>query len=141
MAKLSAGLYEAISSASLHVYEDRELEAEILGLVVVETPSGWRFDHRRSGYSDRAIALAMALAEAVRLGRLPGGRTFSSFKQGARYPFTSRRRVEEPIVPPAGDALSERVGLPGYVGDQIQAHQPAWRQRQARRARARPGGG
>jgi hypothetical protein len=59
--KLSATLHGAITSGALRVYPDAELEREILGLRVVETTSGWRFDHRAGGYSDRAVALAMAL--------------------------------------------------------------------------------
>jgi hypothetical protein len=31
-----------------------------------------RFDHRASGYSDRCVALAMAISEAVRYRRSPG---------------------------------------------------------------------
>jgi|SRR6188472_3186313 len=49
-----------ITTTTLRVYPDHELEREITGLRVVETPSGWRFDHRTGGYSDRAVALAMA---------------------------------------------------------------------------------
>jgi phage terminase large subunit-like protein len=59
--KLSTTLHHAITSARLRVYPDPELEREILGLRVVETAGGWRFDHRAGGYSDRAVALAMAL--------------------------------------------------------------------------------
>jgi len=74
IAKLSSLLYELVSDASLRVFEDRELEQEILGLQVVQTASGWRIDHRAGGFSDRAVALGMALTEAVkyrRSGRLP----------------------------------------------------------------------
>jgi phage terminase large subunit-like protein len=82
--KLSTTLYAAISTGTLRVYPDRDLEREVLALRVVETAGGWRFDHRAGGYSDRAVALAMAvqLAQAdgqrIRLrsyvprGRLPG---------------------------------------------------------------------
>jgi phage terminase large subunit-like protein len=59
--KLSTTLHHAITSARLRVYPDPELEREILGLRVVETAGGWRFDHRAGGFSDRAVALAMAL--------------------------------------------------------------------------------
>jgi phage terminase large subunit-like protein len=74
IAKLSSLLYELISDATLRVFDDRELEQEILGLQVVQTASGWRIDHRSGGYSDRAVALGMALSEAVkyrRSGTLP----------------------------------------------------------------------
>jgi phage terminase large subunit-like protein len=59
--KLSATLLNAITTTTLRVYPDHELEREVTGLRVVETPSGWRFDHRTGGYSDRAVALAMAI--------------------------------------------------------------------------------
>jgi phage terminase large subunit-like protein len=70
--KLSATLHHAITSAALRVYPDRELEREILGLRVIETPSGWRFDHRSGAYSDRAVALAMAItaAQSARTGTM-----------------------------------------------------------------------
>ena len=69
IAGLSRVLYECVSDASLRVFEDEELEQEILGLQVRETANGWRFDHRASGYSDRAVALAMALQGAVKTRR------------------------------------------------------------------------
>ncbi len=72
VAKLSALLYEVISDASLRVFDDRELENEILGLQVVQTASGWRIDHRAGGFSDRAIAIGMALTEAVKYRRKAG---------------------------------------------------------------------
>ena len=59
--KLSATLLNAITTTTLRVYPDHELEREVTGLRVVDTPSGWRFDHRTGGYSDRAVALAMAI--------------------------------------------------------------------------------
>src|SRR4029077_12138909 len=49
--KLSATLLNAITTGTLRVYSDAELEREVTGLRVVETPSGWRFDHRVGGYS------------------------------------------------------------------------------------------
>jgi hypothetical protein len=66
--RLSAALFESITGATLRVYPDAELEEEILGLRVVQTANGWRFDHRASGYSDRAVALAIALQAARRAG-------------------------------------------------------------------------
>ncbi len=63
--RLSQTLYHAITSATLRVFPDVELEREVLGLVVKESAGGWRIDHRAGGYSDRAIALAMALHAAL----------------------------------------------------------------------------
>ena len=65
--RLSQTLYHAVTTAGLRVFEDPALEAEVLGLVVRETAGGWRIDHRAGGYSDRAIALAMAVQEALKL--------------------------------------------------------------------------
>ena len=62
--KLSTTLYGAISSGTLRVYPDLELEREVLGLRVIENAGGWRFDHRTGGYSDRAVAVAMAIQRA-----------------------------------------------------------------------------
>ena len=58
--RLSATLYSQITSATLRVFADPELEREVLGLQVVQRAGGWRVDHQESGYSDRAIALALA---------------------------------------------------------------------------------
>ena len=69
IAKLSSLLYELISDASLRVYDNQDLEREMLGLTVLETSSGWRLDHRQGGYSDQAIALALAAQQAVALRR------------------------------------------------------------------------
>jgi NAD(P)-dependent dehydrogenase (short-subunit alcohol dehydrogenase family) len=72
VARLSSVLYGVISDASLRVFDDRDLEAEILGLVTVQTAAGWRIDHRVGGFSDRAMALGMAVQEAVKTRRKPG---------------------------------------------------------------------
>jgi hypothetical protein len=83
--KLSTALYHAITSAALRVFPDAELEREILGLTVVESAAGWRFDHRAGSYSDRAVALAMALQAAQR----SGGSGFSISVPRARIPIFS----------------------------------------------------
>jgi len=63
--RLSESLYRSITSRTLALYPgETELRRELLGLVVKEGPRGWRMDHRSSGYSDRAVALAMAVALA-----------------------------------------------------------------------------
>jgi hypothetical protein len=67
--KLSVTLFNAITSATLRAYPDAELEREITGLRVVEAASGWRFDHRTGAFSDRAVALAMAILLAEERGR------------------------------------------------------------------------
>jgi hypothetical protein len=72
--KLSAVLHHAITSAALRVYPDADLEREILGLRVVESAGGWRFDHRRGGFSDRAVSLGMAVMLAHERGRPRGER-------------------------------------------------------------------
>lgn len=105
--KLSATLHNAISSAALRVYPDPELEREILGLRVVESSSGWRFDHRTGGYSDRAVALAMA----VQLGQGAPSRIISSHVPRGRIGDRLRRgRSETPTtVTPDGVGPISRV--------------------------------
>jgi hypothetical protein len=71
--RLSMSLYHAITSGSLRVFPDEELEREILGLIVRETAGGWRVDHRAGGYSDRVMALAMAVHGASQTAGLPAG--------------------------------------------------------------------
>ena len=66
---LSTTLYQAVQDETLCVFDDRELEAEVLALQVRETPDGWRFDHRAGGYSDRVVALCMALQAALKQRR------------------------------------------------------------------------
>ncbi len=64
VARLSTGLYSAIKSGRLRTFEDPALEEEILGLRVVQSAGGWRVDHRAGGFSDRAMAIAMAIESA-----------------------------------------------------------------------------
>jgi hypothetical protein len=77
---LSSTLHSLITAATLRVYPDAALEREVLGLRVVQRTGGWRVDHQVGGYSDRAMALALAAmhapiggprrkARAVSLGR------------------------------------------------------------------------
>lgn len=65
ISRLSAVLYEIISDATLRVFQDADLDREILGLQVIQGASGWKLDHRVGGYSDRAVALGMACMGAV----------------------------------------------------------------------------
>lgn len=76
LAHLSTTLYSAITSEDLVVFSDDALEDEILGLMVVQTPSGWKVDHRAGGYSDRTIAIGMALCEADKHRPPLGGADF-----------------------------------------------------------------
>lgn len=68
VARLSNTIYSLISDARLRVFEDADLEREVLGLRVTQTASGWRVDHRAGGYSDRVIALGLAAQQAATLG-------------------------------------------------------------------------
>lgn len=97
--RLSASLYECVADAVLRVYPDEELEREILGLRVVQTAAGWKFDHRSADYSDRAVALAMAAQACMQKGApstgLPpvvGGRP--SELLGAMYGTADRWALE-----------------------------------------------
>ena len=71
MGRLSQALYSAISNQTLRVFPDPLLESEILSLRVVQTAGGWKVDHQSGGYSDRAIALALAILPAVEKMRKP----------------------------------------------------------------------
>lgn len=71
--RLSAALHNAVTSAALRVYPDEELEREVLGLQVVQTANRWRMDHRAGGFSDRAVALAMAVQAGQTLKPSAGG--------------------------------------------------------------------
>jgi phage terminase large subunit-like protein len=65
MAKISKTLYSLIASGRLKLYEDEELRRELEGIRVVQTPAGWRIDHGPGAYSDRVVALAMAVSLAL----------------------------------------------------------------------------
>ena len=65
--RLSTVLYSLITSATLRVYPNAELEREVLGLRVAQKAGGWRVDHATGGYSDRVMALALAALD------VPGG--------------------------------------------------------------------
>ena len=58
---MSEVLFESITSRTLRLFPDKDLEAEILGLRTVQTASGWKVDHGKGGFSDRAMTLSMAL--------------------------------------------------------------------------------
>jgi hypothetical protein len=79
LAHLSTTLYAEITSAKLRVFDDQALENEVLGLQVVQTASGWKVDHRAGGYSDRAIAIGMALTEAVKHRKKEGSAEFDRY--------------------------------------------------------------
>ena len=63
--RLSENLLRLVRDGQLRLYLDRELERELLGLQVVQAGYGWKMDHRSGGFSDRAVALAMAALLAV----------------------------------------------------------------------------
>ena len=111
IAGLSRVLYESISEASLRVFQDEALEEEILGLQVRETPDGWKFDHRASGYSDRAVALAMALSAASKMRR-SGQPIRVSPLQRSRWPAGQPRRALPVTGPPSEAELNDRLGIP-----------------------------
>jgi hypothetical protein len=68
--RLSESLYRSITSRTLALPAGEiELRRELLGLITKETPNGWRFDHRSGGFSDQAVALAMAVHLAEQKSR------------------------------------------------------------------------
>ncbi len=93
VARLSTALYSAIKSGRLRVFEDAALEEEILGLRVVQSSGGWRVDHRSGGFSDRAMALAMAIESAgAGPSRPPHSHSGLPFT-GSREEHTLRERL------------------------------------------------
>lgn len=58
--RLSETLYQLISGGRMRLYPDPDLERELLQLQVRQTAVGWRIDHQRGGFSDRAVALGLA---------------------------------------------------------------------------------
>ena len=117
--KLSVTLHNAITSATLRVYPDADLEREVLALRVVESASGWRFDHRAGGYSDRAVALAMAVQLARqhagrRGGRtsVPRGRIGEPVRRGRTGSPVQQRAHRRAIVDPVVDAKLRALGIP-----------------------------
>lgn len=66
--RLSETLFGLISSAKLRLYPDADLERELVQLQVKQTSMGWRVDHQRGGFSDRAIALGVSALGAVTKG-------------------------------------------------------------------------
>jgi len=113
------------------MFEDMGLEQEILGLQVRETAEGWRFDHRAGGYSDRVVALAMALQAAVktRQGSARPLRTASAVARLGGRPrgFRARpevdvriaqRRLEERIGS-ASDPVADALGATTYTSASI----------------------
>src|SRR3972149_2310201 len=79
--RLSETLYNLISAGRLRLFPDGELERELLALQVRQTAVGWRVDHQRGGFSDRAVSLGLAALHAVERGArssiLPGYGTFT----------------------------------------------------------------
>jgi hypothetical protein len=92
--KLSELLYNVITSARLRVFPDLELEREILGLRVVQKPDGWRVDHRAGGFSDRAVALGLAMAA------IPERFSFGGEVRAIHHGELARKRREEATASP-----------------------------------------
>ncbi len=93
VSRLSTSLYSAIKSGRLRVFEDAALEEEILGLRVIQSSGGWRVDHRSGGFSDRAMAVAMAI-EAAGSGASRAPFSFSALPfTGTREEHADRARV------------------------------------------------
>jgi phage terminase large subunit-like protein len=65
VARLSETLFAALTGRGIRLYPDAGLRDEILNLQTKSSSSGWRVDHTSGGFSDRAMALAMALQQAM----------------------------------------------------------------------------
>jgi hypothetical protein len=148
---LSTTLYQCVQDETLRVYDDRELEHEILSLQTRETPAGWRFDHRRGGYSDRVVALSMALQTAVKTRmanqpmRLPTawkararadaqrefvqrGLTFRSPGGEVQPARSYSGRLHDPLAHlEREDPEARRYGAPTFSSDEMQSRRPPGR--------------
>ncbi len=69
--RLSETLYSLLHNGQVRLYPDAELEAELLRLQVRQTSYGWRIDHKAGAFSDRAMALGMAVMAVLTRGLLP----------------------------------------------------------------------
>jgi Terminase large subunit, ATPase domain len=73
---LSATLFRVIANAKIALYPDagevwvkdvrHTLQSQLVGLQVLQGEFGFRFDHRTGGFSDMAVALALAVYRAVK---------------------------------------------------------------------------
>jgi hypothetical protein len=97
--RLSESLYRCITSRTLALPPgEHDLRQEILGLVTRETANGWRFDHRAGGFSDMAVALAMAVHLAERKSRRVPMAIINPNSTGTRVPLRVQPRLSPQIV-------------------------------------------
>ncbi len=147
IARLSETLFEAITGRSLRLYPDEALEAEILGLRTVQTAAGWRVDHGKRGFSDRAMALGLAILAAstspigpgIYFGNEPALTRMAkakllnkgSVKMEQKQPAVKilAHTKHEYSVPGAGGdyyrfLADEETWVPQYIGDMLVASHP-----------------
>jgi len=65
--RLSNVLLQVIREGRVRLFDDPDLRAELLSLVIVEKSYGWRSDHPVGGHDDRTCALGLALIAAENL--------------------------------------------------------------------------
>ena len=72
MHEMAQALYRAVAEGQLELYPQagrfrgrdglwHDLQGELAGLVLVETPGGYKFDHRSGRHNDMSIALGMGM--------------------------------------------------------------------------------
>lgn len=110
VARLSESLFEAITGERLILFPDKELQAEKLALRTVQTSSGWKVDHQKQGFSDRAIALGLAImgAAAGRSGTVPEPVVHDLLNMRLPVPEHQKQSL---------DALYGPGGIPDYAID------------------------
>jgi phage terminase large subunit-like protein len=82
--KVSKTLFSLIGQGKLRLYPDPALIDELSCLRSVVTPKGFRFDHRRGGHNDRAVALGMACLAACEDGQPSSRRIICAVGSGVR---------------------------------------------------------
>jgi len=63
--KISSTLYSLIVNRQMRYPADEELLQELKSINTVQTSYGYRIDHKKSGYSDRVMAIGMAVVACI----------------------------------------------------------------------------
>jgi hypothetical protein len=102
--RLAGALLHSMNAGKLRLYDAPGLRDELLALRVKQTAAGgWTFDHTAGGHDDRAVALSIALVEA--LEGSPGEVASVPLVEGAAEPAIEGRGLRH-----VGDRYLDRGG-------------------------------